>query len=151
MDHISWRAPEYTFNEKSTDWFWGLALSTLAIGVVSLIAGNFLLAVLIIIAAFTVGLLSIRRPKDIEFKINNRGVKAGTELHSWSGLESFWLEEETDPPKIILISKRFLMPHIIIPLGDVDFGNVHDVLLEHLPQVEHHESIVDVLAARLGF
>ena len=109
------------------------------------------LAVLIVIAGFTVGLLSIRRPKDIEVKINNRGIKAGTEFHSWSGLESFWLEEETDPPKIILISKRFLLPHIIIPLGDVNFGDVHDVLLEHLPQVEHHESIVDVLAARLGF
>ena len=151
MDSLRWNAHEYNYSEKSVDWFWGVGLGAAAIAVIAIVFDNILLAILIVIAAFAVAVISIRKPRELEFELTNKGIRAGSEFHAWSGLESFWLEERTDPPRIIFVSKRFLTPHIIIPLGDVDLDEVHEALLTHLSQVEHHESVIDLIAERLGF
>ncbi len=151
MERLTWSAPEYTHSEKSVDWFWGLGLGALSIAVISIIFDNVLFAILISIAGFAVALLSIRKPREIKFELGKKGLKTGTTFYAWNRLESFWLEEETDPPKIILISTKFFSPHIVIPLYDVDPRTVHDILLAHLPEVEHHESIIDLISERLGF
>ena len=148
---ISWRAAEYTYNEKSVDWFWGLALGTLVIAITAIVFDNILLAILILIAGFSVALLAVRRPRTIEFVIGKRGIKVDTKLHRWNNLESFWLEEESNPPKIILMSQHWLHPHITVPLGNVSPTQVNNALLEYLPQIEQHESMIDLISERLGF
>ncbi len=148
---IRWNALEYTHSEKSVDWFWGLGLGASAIAITAIIFDNILLAIVIALGGFTVALLSMRKPRELQFEINTKGVRAGSEFHSWNSLDSFWLEEASNPPKIIFGVKRFLTPHVVIPVEGINLEALHAVLLDRLPQVEHHESVVDMLAERLGF
>ena len=48
---IAWEAPEYYHTDKTADWFWTLGIITVTIVIVSLLLGNILFAIFVLIAA----------------------------------------------------------------------------------------------------
>jgi hypothetical protein len=150
MEPLRWSAPEYFEKERSNDWFWGLGLGALLITLVSLYFRNYLFAVLVIISAFSLTLFAIRKPRTIEYELSEKGIRADSLLYPFQSIESFWVEEIHETPKIILASKKFLVPYIVIPIIGHDSKKIRDSLLEHLPEVEHHEPLIYIIAERFG-
>ena len=48
---LEWKGREYDHNPKSADWYWALGIIAVAATVAAILFGNYLLAVLIVIAA----------------------------------------------------------------------------------------------------
>jgi len=149
---ISWKAHEYEHKKNSTDWFWGVGVIAVAFAIIAVIYGNILFAIFILLGAFTLIMYAVRKPKEVDFEINRRGVVVEGTLYPYTTIESFWIRESERDRKLVLQSEKILMPHIVIPLSDeIDYEFLHEFLLEFLEEEEHHEGLADVVMDYLGF
>jgi hypothetical protein len=149
---LRWETHEYTYTEKSTDWYWTVGIITLILAGLSVYFGNALFAIVLLLGILTLVIFASRHPEIVLHEINDRGIEVGHTLYPYDTLSSFFVEHlEHRPGKIILASKKVLMPHIAVSLGDIDPTLVRQMLLKKLPEVEHHQSIFVHIAEYLGF
>lgn len=149
---LSWEAEEYEHHEKTREWHLAVGIIALGFLILALILKNFLFAILVIIAGFSVMLYGERKPKRVSFAITSRGIKTDNKLYPYDNLEYFWINY--DPPHIrelCLISKKLFVPQISIPLGQTDPNQVREHLLKFLEEKEIEESIFDAIARFFRF
>jgi len=151
MGPIRWSAREYEERHHGADWYWALGIIAVAGAATSLILGNVLFAIVIVIGSLVLALHAARPPEDIEFEINDSGITIGSRFYPFRTLESFWIPEE-GAARLIVHSKRVFVPQIVIPLSDeVSEHDVHEALLAHLTEEEHEESLSERIAEWFGF
>jgi hypothetical protein len=149
---IEWGAPEYEHKERSADWFWAMGIVVLSIAVTCIIFGNIILAILILLSAFSLSLFLNREPEIIDVIINEKGITRENIFYPYQTLHSFWIDDEHSHPKILLRSDKLLMPLIIIPLGDnVDIDKLHTILSEFLKEEPHELPWAEKFLEYLGF
>jgi len=151
---LEWHSPEHRFDRKSTDWYWYLGIITVAISVLAFYFNDFLFGIFIIIAGFTLGMLSYKETKILPIRLTVKGIVFGRHLYPWVSFRSFWIEDEhVHGARILLHPTSSYLPLTVIPVNDeVDLNEVQDVMLEFLDQEFLQESIVhkwfDKLLAR---
>lgn len=131
---LRWNAYEHEHIERSSDWFWALAIVTISIAIVSILFHDFLFAVVVIIAAVTIAILSMHPPELVEFEVSERGVRVDGKLHRYDEIISFWVEDEHDHvhrPLLLIDTVKFMHPNIIIPIEHIDPHTVRAYLKQH--------------------
>jgi hypothetical protein len=148
---LSWEAPEYHHHMKTRDWYWTLAMVSGTIAIISILLGDFLFALFIILAAITLAIVSRRPPRMITIHVGNAGILVDKTLYLYKDIESFWIDLEEREQKILLKSKHFFMPYIVVPLAGMDHDVIGDYLAEHLPEIEQKEPLLQRLLEDFGF
>jgi hypothetical protein len=149
---VSWEAPEHRHIEKSSDWYWALGIIALAAAGASMIFGDVLFGIVILLAASTMILVAHRKPKQMLFEVSARGVRIGDELYPYPGLESFSIDEECQHgPQLILKSKHFFMPLLIIPVPEEYVDDIEDIVSPRLAEDHLHEPLSHRLLEFFGF
>lgn len=157
MDHpapINWQALEYHHEPKSPDWFWAVGIIALCTAIISIIYGNILFAILVIVATFSLFMYAVRQPEFIEFELNRKGIVIEKKLYPYSTLQSFWVEEFNNihpHPKLLVKSQKIAMPLIVIPIAGIHPDDVRDFLRLYLPEEEQFEPLSQKLMEYLGF
>lgn len=140
--------------ERSEDWFWGLIVLAFFSAIISLIFGNLLLAIIIVLGAFSL-YHHERRPADTEVsvKIDKRGVQLNKELFTYEKIRSFWIEErqENKPPTLILHYQRMFVPNIHIPIIGPSVEVVRETLLKFGEEEKHQETFTEHIFETFGF
>jgi len=149
---IVWQTLEYQSRTKSGDWFWAIGIIAVSAAAAAILFKNFLFGILIIIATFTLMLQAARKPRLIQFEINQTTIAAGPVAYPFSSLESFWLDE-TNPTdrRLLLKSKNLTAMLIAIPLGDTEPQIIRDFLANRLTEAELHEPLAQKIMEALGF
>ena len=149
---IEWDAHEYEHKERSPDWFWAVGIISVSIAATSVILGNIIFGILILIGAFSLSLFANRPPSYIHMTMDERGVTRGRVRYPYSTLESFWIDTDHPHKKIILRSEKLLMPLIVVPLGDdADVDQIHEKLSNFLREEFHSLPFVEKILEYLGF
>jgi hypothetical protein len=151
---LEWEGREYDHNPKSADWYWALGIIAVAATVACVLFSNYLLATLVVIAAVTLGLHASRQPPLHRFQLVEEGIVIGDDLHPFSKMMSFSVLEDVRgewPPMLSIKTESLLSPHLIIPLEGVDADDVYAHFLQNVDEAEHKHSVVDLVAAWLGF
>ena len=154
---ISWVAPEYEHREHDGDWYWAVGIISISLAVAFVIIGNTLLSIIIVLGIGTLLSLSRHHPENVEYELSKRGVSAGKTLYPWGTLESFWvLEGKSTPrgevsPKLLITSKKTLMPHIVLPLTEFVIDEVHQTMSHMLHEEPQMEPPVDRFIRAIGF
>jgi hypothetical protein len=151
---ISWRALEHIKTDKSADWFWVVGIIAVGIAILAIYFSNILFALVILIGTFAIFLQSNIPPAMRDFELNRQGVISGKTLYTYTSLESFYVVDEDgwDRDRILLKSKKLLMPLIVIPLGEnVAVDEVSTYLLNFLPEEAMEEPTLQLILNRLGF
>lgn len=151
---LEWEGTEYDHNPKSTDWYWSLGIISVAGTVAAILFGNYLLAVLIIIAAGAITLHAAKHPPLHRFRLVEHGIVIGDDIHPFERMISFSVLEDVEgrlPPMLSIKTMSWLSPHLIIPLEGVDADRVYAYFLQHVDESEHTHTFADVVAAWLGF
>lgn len=152
LEVIEWEAPEYEFHSKTPNWYWGVFIIAAALALLALFTKNFLVVILILVAAFAVMMYGARRPQTIKFAITHRGVRFHKQLYPYDYLKSFWILEEPNRRKIILESDRIILPHIVLPLADhINAEAARARLRQFLAEKRQDESLADILSDYFGF
>lgn len=152
---LQWVAPEFDYQEKDkTLWLFAIGGSATLISIFFILLfkrGAYTSVLVTIAGAVALLLLAFRKPRRVSCGIAPGGIFAGTKFFPFETLESFWIFYH--PPAIkelSLRSKKLLMPHIIIPLGEQDPSEVRTKLVQLLHEEEQHLTLLDVVAKRLG-
>jgi len=148
---IHWTGPEYTYREKGPEWYWAVIIIATGIIISAILLNNYIFAVFILLATFTLILFASKRPKIIEIKINEQGILCDKYFYPFGSLESFWIEENVAHHKLILKSKKILMPYISLPIPQDVTEDVRVFLRNYLTEQELHEPILHRLMEAIGF
>lgn len=148
---ISWTAPSHIHIEKNQDWFWGVGIVSLAISVACFLFGNVIPGVFVIVAAVALVLHAASPAHELVCHINDRGIVIGDTLYPFLDLDSFWIAHDVEPAKILLKSRKLMMPLIVIFTGDADPEKIRAVLLKYIAETEHREPFLKLLLEKLGF
>lgn len=151
---LEWEGREFDHNPKSTDWYWSLGIVAVAGTAAAILFGSYLFAALIVVAAGAITLHAAKAPPLHRFRLIERGVIIGDDLHLFETMVSFSVLEDVEgkiPPMISIKTESWLSPHLIIPLAGVDADKVYGYFLQHVDESEHEHSFSDVVARWLGF
>ncbi len=152
QNQISWKVLEYKKKEKTVDWYWAVIIIALSICVIAFILGDGLFSIFIIMATIVVFTLSKNNPRLIDVTIDKRGFIIDKDMYPFATLEEFWIDvTEKDAPKILLKSKKLIMPLIIVPIEEYHHLDIRDFLLEFLPEKELHEPLSQKIMEKIGF
>jgi hypothetical protein len=145
---FEWQGKEYSFEQKSADWYWALGIVALAIIVACVLFNNILLALVVAAGAGSIALHAAKHPRIHRFQITDEGIAIDTNLYPFSNMLHFSVLEYADPswpPSLSVKTKSLLVPHLLIPIEGPDPLDVYEYVLNHLPEGRHDESVIDRL------
>lgn len=154
QDPITWEALEYEHVERSNDWFWAVWIIAISSAVISVILGNIIFSLVIIVSAFSLIVSAKRKPKLLQVEINRTGIIIDEDMMTYGSLRSFWVDDNS---RFDGISKLYIQPkgmsaHLInIPIENVSPTNVRNFLLHQLLEEELSEPFLHHILKRLGF
>ena len=149
---LRWSTYEHDHIERENDWYWALGIVTLAIVIISVLLHNVLFGIIIIIAAFSIALLSRTPPELTTFEISDRGIRVNKILHRYSEIISFWVEDEVgDRPLLLIDTTKWLSPNLIIPIEHIDPALVRAYLKERSTEVHMREPLAHQIIEFFGF
>jgi len=139
---LRWSAYEHEHIERGSDWYWALGIVAVCAALTSILFSNVLFAIVLIVAAFTIGLIARTPPKLIEFELSDRGIRVGGTLHRYDHIIAFWVEDEHDREPLLLVdTTKFMSPNLIIPIEDIDPAEVRDFLRERAEERPMREPV----------
>jgi len=138
---LRWSAYEHEHVERGSDWYWALGIVAVSAALTSILFDDFLFAVLILLAAVVLVLLSRTPPESTTFEISERGIRVGTSLHRFDEVISFWVEDESGKPHLLVDTTKFMAPNLIIPIEHIDPNLVRAYLKEHAEEVPMKEPV----------
>lgn len=140
---LRWSAYEHEHIERGSDWYWALGIASVSIALTSILLHDFLFALLILIAAYTIALLSRTPPEIAQFELSDRGLRINGRLHRFEEIISFWVEEEHHKgrPLLLIDTVKFMSPNLIIPIEHIDHDLIRAYLRERCEEVPMQEPL----------
>ena len=151
---ISWQAYEHEHREKTKDWYWSLGIIVVTASILSILFGNYIFGVLLIVMGVSLAVVGSRHPELVDFELNKLGIRIGKKLYPYATLEAFWVQDNAEIGKtsdLLIKSRRTFVPLIVIPLNGVDSQDIRDYLLYNLLEKELEESFSHIIMENLGF
>jgi len=149
---IIWTAPEFRYVHKDVEWYW---MTLIVAGILVLIAlwqKNLLFAMFIVIAEVMTIMWAKELPKNIEFKLDKKGIHIGKiKFYGYEELSGFHILENNDETELILKTREKLHPYLKIILENNEVPEIKELLKQHLPEIEYEESLSDTIAKIIGF
>ena len=149
---VKWTASEFIEHNKSADWY-----LTLGIGGAVLAAGIYLLTqdvisvVMVIIVAVIFGIFAARKPRVLEYQVDELGMHIGAKFYPYSSFKSFAVVSEDSINSIWLLPLKRFMPILTIYFAPDDNQKIIDTLGKYLPIQNHEPDFVDRLMHKLRF
>jgi len=159
-DEMNWRIEEPNFTPKTTQWFWALGILAFALIVFSILMKNYLLTIILALAAFIIYNSKNKKLEHINFRLDNDGLYIEDKFYPYDSFESFWIfparggspkggEAQIDEEReLALRYNRHLVPLLIVPFYNNDEPEIRRILSEYLPESEEQESLIDLLKKR---
>jgi len=152
VNTVSWEAYEHAHGEKSADWFWVLGIVTLAVTVASIILGNTLFGIVVLLAGFVMSLSAIRPIRIVTYEINTRSIRIDGLNYPYSTLQSFYIDEKNPTnPQLLVLSDKMFMPLLILPLPIEYVDDVEELVAARLPAEFLEEPLISRLLESVGF
>ena len=148
---LTWHAPDHDLPVKAADWYISITVIGVAISIAALFLNNLLFAIFILLATGSVILHAAKKPEMIEISISAQGIQIRHDFYPYSKLHSFWINHEKHKDEILLHSDRAVLPHMIVPIRDVNTEWVRTELRIHLPERAAHKNQIDHAQEYLGF
>ena len=134
--NISWPVPEYDKHEKGGGWYIFYSLIAFLLILYSFLSGNFLFAVIIIIAAIVIVLRDGQEPDFVKISLTEEGVIVGRKFYDYDEFKNFSIVYK---PKLEIKNLYFefsnsLKPRLSIPLKKMNPLLIRKSLLRYLPE-----------------
>lgn len=149
---VTWRAAEFEYVEKTILWYAGVGAAAFVLALIGLWQRNFFFVVFIAVAAAVIISLGRKRPQVVEFRVSGEGVAVGRQFLPYERLQNFSLRARPGRlDELVFTKKTIVAPFLKIAVDGKVGEQVRGILKEKLPEVEHQDSLVDLVAEWLGF
>lgn len=151
-DFVEWSASEFVAHDKGFGWYAVLVLGTILVsaGLYLLTRDKFSVIVVLIMAAI-LGVASARKPRIINYRLDNAGLTAGKKFYPYGEYKSFSMPEDGPFAAIVLVPmKRLSFPTGAYLAPDSQQKAV-DILANHLPLERDELTLFDQVVNQLRF
>lgn len=151
-DSIGWSASEFIAHNKNSGWYFALAggagLLSLAI---FFLTKDLISSIVVVIVAIVFGVFAARKPRELQYYIDNTGLKIAEKFYPYSDFKSFSVIQEDGIESIWFMPLKRFMPIISVYFDPNDGQKIADVLSQYLPFENRQPDPVDKLMRRLRF
>ncbi|MCK9352373.1 MAG: hypothetical protein M0P76_06350 [Candidatus Pacebacteria bacterium] len=151
---IRWKASEYVYREKSIDWYWYFCLVALILIGSSLYLHNTLFAFILAIGAFTMLIYSNKRPRELEYRADSKGIAFDDVFYSYQDILFFHTidDKKLSEEKLLLLRlKKTTSTIVIIPVGNGSLDEVRTFLLNFIEDKEIGIPFGQIFMNLIGF
>lgn len=148
---LRWSAYEHEHIERGSDWFWALGIIAVSAALTSILFANVLFALLILIAATTIGLIAQHPPELHEFEISEKGIRTGKIMHPYEKIIAFWIDEELEEPLLLVDTTAFMTTNLVIPIGDIAPDDIRAFLSDRVEEIPMKEPLAHKILEFFGF
>lgn len=132
---LRWSAYEHEHIERGADWYWALGIVAVSVAVTSILFQDFLFAVLVIVAAWTLVLIARTPPEIAHFELSDKGIRINGKLHRYDDVLAFWVEDDhRKRPHLLIDTTRWLSPNMILPIEHIEPGLIRAYLKERVKE-----------------
>jgi hypothetical protein len=148
---ISWSVVTHVHKEHSVDWYWSVAIIAVVAAGIAVWLGNLLFALIILVGVGSLAALYLRGPREHSVRIDQRGVHIDGTLYPYRSIQSFWVERNPDYPRLYLMTRAILAPHVMLPLDtSAQAEQVRSYLKRLVTEVEQEPHFGEHLANLFG-
>ncbi len=147
---LEWKTPEYPFKEKSREWYISLVVIGIGFVIGAIMLENYIFAILSIVAVLSIFIITSNPPKEVLVSISKKGVSIGSKEYHYSKIESFWVNELEEPPRLLIKTRDPLSSLISIQIIGVDEDDVRIKMIRYVEEEEMYEPVIQRLMEHLG-
>jgi hypothetical protein len=147
---ISWKVNTHEHFDR-VDWYWTLGVSTFIAVALCFYFSNYLLALILIIGAGSIGYLTARGPREHMVRIDNRGIIIDGTLHPYASITAFGITDEPHRRHLVVMTTGILASRIVAPIEGINPEVVRMTLRHHVEEVDVEPQLFESIAEILGF
>ncbi len=157
---IVWQAPEYEYQPKDVSWFWVSLIISILLVAFALWQKNFLFAVFVMIAWFSIINLINKFPAIWNFKMDEKGIEISLPLdesqkkkfYPYKEIRGFDVHGDSEEHKeLILKLVSRISPYLKINIYSKDEEKIKNLLEKFIAKEEYPPSFADHLMKFLRF
>ncbi len=149
---VKWTASEFIDHQKSSVWFIVLAAAGLLLAVVVyLLTKDIYAAVIISILAIIFGVGAARKPRILDYSIDETGIAVGSRHTVFEEFRSFAVVSEGPIESIILLPTKRWSPPLSVYFAPEDAEKIINTLSAFVPFENHEPGIIDKFLHRIHF
>lgn len=149
---ITWTASEFVAHHKSGGWYALLtAGAVVASIVVFLVTKDIVSAVVILLAALGFGVVAARKPRELAYQLDDRGLVVGARQYGYESFRSFSVLQEGAFSSIVFTPLKRFAPLITIYYDPADEQSIVELLSYYLPLEPRNNDPIDRLMWRIRF
>src|SRR3989344_5883044 len=90
VESVSWTASEFIAHDKSAGWYITLAFGSIALAAAVYLfsRGDLVSTAVVFIVATVFGIFAARKPRELQYVVDNKGIQIGDKLYPYSKLRS---------------------------------------------------------------
>ena len=149
---VTWTASEYVHHEKSAGWYFTLTVVALIlVTLIYLLTKDVVSVGVVIVAALLLGIYATHQPRQLEYKVDQKGLSIGDKRYTYGQFKSFSIMSEGAFSSIVFMPlKRFAQTTTIYFPPDEEEA-IMNILANHLPLEEARRDAIDSLMRRIRF
>lgn len=150
--YVDWTASEYIDHQKSAQWYFALALVAVIFAfLLYLVTQDWVSVVVVLIAVGLFGISGSKKPRTLEYRITNAGVRIADKLYAYEELKLFSIVTDGGMKSIQILPLKRFMPTLSIYYPPELEDSIFNTLADFLPHEELRHDPVDRLMKRLRF
>ena len=152
MQKISWHGPLFNHHPDMTAIWVVAGLFWVTAALIQFFQNNIITTMFFAMVGLVIIIHAKKRPALGEIEITPLGIKLGERSYNFKELRSFWINYQPSYriSELSLQIKKWYMPYLKVPLGEQNPVQIRSLLIQFIPEVEHEETLTDILARRLG-
>ena len=139
----SWQVPEYMTHVRSKNWYIIAGVVGLLLMVYSLFTGNFLFAVIIIIAALIKIIHDGQKPAKVKICFTDLGLLVGRKFYEYTEIKNFAIVDRPHEniKNLYFEFKSAVKQRLSIPLEQENPRDIKNTLIKYLPEDKERTDI----------
>ncbi len=148
---VAWRASEFEYHHKKFGWYLMLALGVGALSAVAVLIKQWMTIAVLAVMGAALMVYANRKPRELDYSIDERGVSIGDKLYPFSQFESFSIIEDANSSMLDLDPVKRFAPRVSLALEDGHEEEVAKALAVHLPLIDREPDLIERVTRRLKF
>ena len=135
-EYFKWQVPEYDKRARPKIWYVLASILAVVLFLFSITTGNFLFAVIIIVAALIIILHDGKEPGKVDFAIYSEGIRIGKRFYDYDEIKNFSVifKPRKDIKNLYFEFNGAIKPRLSIPLEDMNPLQIREILLKYLKE-----------------
>ncbi len=140
---FEWTAPERPYQERNKD-FWITAIAILVlVSVILIFINEFLLVMALAAVLFLYYALATVPPREVTYKITNRGIYFGEVHYPWNFLERFWFKKSLSTATVNFGTMIKFPRVVMMVINEKDQEKIKEIVVKRIPLLESSPTFVD--------